>query len=341
MAIYYSFFHYKELDKLDDILRLASTKDVGIVPVLPFYTNGFQVDFRRPLLNIKEWIHVLYEMRKHGVARYGVKFHLHPMDLEGLSPEWWPGYLWFSKRAQQHLVNVFVTRVFPSLANAAKLILGYPPDFVILGAEFDALAANVVNFKRAIKNVKKYLPETTVTYGTNVWQPLRWKYRWPIFWAHLLGRDEEVLEAILTEINKVKNSRTIEVASEKIPYLTDLLYKSYLSKFFFWRKFDAMGISTYWIPTMMDVDVEKAYRNYTFSVEDLQITIDFLDLLRQWSSGHKLIVTETGVLYDTPIARNAEKVYDWYRTTISFLSLTAEHVVLWNDTLHPILENVL
>ena len=50
--------------------------------------------------------------------------------------------------------------------------------------------------------------------------------------------------------------------------------------------------------------------------------------------GRPLVITEAGVLYNAPIARDKEAVKDWYRVTLAFFGEMTDAFCIWEDT-HP------
>jgi len=229
-------------ERLEYIFERVKALDMtGVCVVLPVLIDEERIAFvQAQMLGLDDWLRVLARLRKHKVP-YILKFHLHPRKSpKGLKPFWWPNWLWFRTQRGKALANTVVKHLWSSLSAAARSITGYPPEMVILGAEFDAVAANQIDWTNVRREFQRKLFGTPIVYGTNFWQPLRWRFRWQILLLRLFGWDRRILRRILNWI-RVPG---LEVAEEHMAFATDQLYRSYLPKVF-WKKFDFVGLRAY------------------------------------------------------------------------------------------------
>lgn len=331
MKVYYTLWNPSQLKSNDRkgvrelISRCRSVDIHGLVVVIAMTYDGKYVDFahgKYPFLSMTDLVNSLLVMREQKFP-YILKFQLHPCgeSYQGLEPQWWPGWL-----ESNSIIEVWFKSAWTAIAEWAARLVGYDPDVLILGAEMDALAQDLP-WKDTIGNLKKRFSNTLITYGTNFWQPLRQKYWLPILILHWLRKDEEILQKIL-------KLGLYKVSPDRLRFAADQVYKSLLPKAF-WKRLDRTGLSCYWYPSMLESSMGKmqdAYLNY----RAMGLEIDYLQTVRDWVAytGRPLMITESGVLYNAPIAQDKEAVKDWFRVAISYFREMADIFCIWEDT-HP------
>lgn len=336
MKVYYTLWSKSQLKMYDGgveelITRCRSVGIHGLVVTVAMVYDGHTVNFVRdeyPLIGISEAVQSLLTMRREKFP-YILKFQLHPWGdhYRGLNPQWWPNWLTYDM-----VVGIWIESAWTAIVPYVGRLMGYDPDVVIMGAEFDALAREL-KWNDVIRILRLIVPDVPITYGTNFWQPIRWKFWLPILLLHWCRKDREMLRQIL-EVGGL-----YQVAPEKLEFATNQIYSSLLTRWGFWRKLDMTGLSCYWYPSMLSpnlCDIQDSYLNYSVQLGGKKYDINYIQTVKDWVNytGNPLIVTESGVLYNAPIARDKEAVKDWLRVTISYFReyVGAEAFCIWEDT---------
>lgn len=316
MKIYYTFWHVdhgRYFNKYLDAIERVNYD--GAVITIPFGIPNYRIN--QPMISWYDISRLAIEIGKRNMP-YILKIQFHPTEkldyLDGLNPVWWPGWL-APQESKRPLVEIIAGMIEWAIAT-----IGCRPDIVIPGVEFDQVAKLLL-----YERITLEYDDTAFAYGTNFWQPIRWKYRWLIWFLHLLRKDDETLDTIL------KESDLYEIRKDRLSYASETIYRSLLTKRF-WSKFDYVGLSCYWYPSMTSKnigEIEEAYFDY----ESQGVRLNYFETVREWANkmGRPLMVTESGVLYNAPIGNDREAVKDWYRVTMRLFSSLTDTFCIWED----------
>lgn len=327
MELGYTIAFSNQVRRLDEIYKLGEDVFDYWVYVLPlFVEEDGEPDLSwaphdSALLKIWDVIEVLKEL-KYSNRKWVFKIQLHPKRVEGCEPKWWPGYLTSTQLANR----------FPNLVDG--LYRWVRDDIVRRETEFAIVGVEIAGLCRKINwlEVKKQF-SIPIVYGSNFWQPLYWKYRKIIEKVRDWGWDEWLLGNFLSEF-------VYKIRPEKRRWVLDnIIYSSYQDDAF-WGFFDYQGLSNYFYPTMTDEkSIEKKYKKYIvwLKLGWFKIALTYFSypkVVKKWVGNKKLIVTESGVLYNAPIARNERLVKKWMVETLRQFSF-AEKFTIWDEVEFP------
>ena len=328
MKLGYTIAFSNQFFRLDEIYKLGENIFDYWVYVLPlFVEEGEEPELTfaqrdSALLKIWEFIDIMKDLKRDKERKWVFKIQFHPKRIEGCEPKWWPGYLTSDKFAKRY----------------ANLVSGLyrwvRDDIVRREAEFAIVGVEIAGLCKKINwlEIKKQFP-IPIVYGSNFWQPLHWKYRKIIEKVRDWGWDEWLLGNFLSEF-------VYNISPEKRRWFLDnIIYPSYQGDAF-WSFFDYQGLSNYFYPTMTDEKaIEKKYKKYIvwLKLGWFKIALTYFSypkVVRKWVGNKKLIVTESGVLYNAPIARNERLVKKWMVETLKQFNF-AEKFTAWDEVEFP------
>jgi len=269
------------------------------VLVFPFLTDGKRVKLAdKPFIPISLMLAHAANMVKKTGKPYWVKVQYHPIPKtlpSGALPKWWPGYVsgkgqWFS---------AVMGKLAGALSRICTRIVGREPEVVVPAVEIASLV-NELDWNKIVKDVKDKV-DSRVIYGGSFWQPIRTKYDGLISWLYKWGWGRWVISSIM-------KGTPYENANAQM--LADIAYRAKLNCDRM-SDLDAIGLSAYFYPSMgTGVDpgkIMRKYRRWLFS-------LDYVESALEWAYGLKkeLVVSETGVVYNAPIAHERDAVIRWF-----------------------------
>lgn len=333
MRIGYTIWKANDLPDLPKILETVDPYVNYYVIVIPFTITRKNIlklrggTFIRFPLQITKVAPALIDTKKPA----WIKIQLHPYqpDLPNdLVPSWWPGYVFSDPGSTGAILKVLAQSIIESMEAAGLAIEG-----CVFATELAHMTAHrrfVGHMRRFIKWLEDHDKDyIQVTYGSNFWQPLRWRYRWMINFCYHWGFGPAIVKAIMkgTPYERANPKTLADIAYNSFDEYADMV----------WQLGNYTGLSAYFYPSMNSPDtIESAYKSYRFG---LFWSFRYAEVAKQWAEywGKPLMVTETGVLYNSPIAQlsspvREEAINEWYYITLKeFDRYGCVNFTIWED----------
>ncbi len=276
--------------------------------------------YGEPFMSVSEVMRTLNRLSAHNVQVI-TKVQVHPGDSlpQGLQPRWWGGYV------TPDLVSPDLYCVVQDVFN--KLMLRWA-EFAkcdvygtVIATEMAGMVNKIKPFTKLMRYSAPLLKGKAITYGANFWQPLLWKYQGWIWLARFFGIDKNVLKTIFAW------NPIYSVPDNKLRWLSNLIWNAKLTQDTV-KHLTHVGLSCYFYPSMVG-DPDKAYDSYKFWFIDFS----YPNVVREWCRefDKPLWVTECGVLYNAPIAKDKEEVKHWFKVTMDRFQF-AKIFTVWEDT---------
>jgi len=283
-----------------------------------FQVSGSKIKFAGPpFFNPRRLFSDVVRAVRESGKPYWVKLQLHPMPKTlppGAIPEWWPGYV----TLPPPVATGMIAGLGKGLSRAVERITGRPPETVISGVEL----ASIVNWTdwTAVAD-RIHECSDRVIYGSNFWQPIRTKYSGLIEWLYKWGLGPWIIKSIM-------KGTPYEKADGKL--LSDIAYGAKLERRFM-SALDGIGLSAYFYPSMQKgVDPKKVMRSFRWG----WFKLDYVGAALEWAKGlgQPLTISETGVIYNSPIAQDHDAVIKWFISSFEvWEEAGVEDLVIWDE----------
>ena len=177
----YHFTHYSEI--LDQLREIG----VEVIAIVPQYL--LDRDDRARFVALYLPIRSAVEAARMRGFEVMLKPHFIPRDSQGKLPVDWPGWIGSGDMNSWPLLMGRIKLEVESLAR------DYRPDYLCIGSDLTGTHMHRQEWKEIIDAVTPY--ESSFVYSSSFWEPLLRRFRWPLFWAVLLGRYHRVLDLTL------------------------------------------------------------------------------------------------------------------------------------------------
>jgi hypothetical protein len=299
-------------------LELDGLVDFYVV-TFAFYTDGTRLKFAGlPFCKPRRLLSDIPKLIREADIGYWVKLQLHPMPKSlppGAIPEWWPGYVDFPLPAATYMIGGLAR----GISKVMSRLIGYDPETVVAGVELARLV-NVMDWTK-VKDLVNRGVKAKVIYGANFWQPLRTKYDRTISWLYTCGLGSWAVKRIM-------KGTPYERADGKL--LADIAYHAKLHRDRM-SGLNGIGLSAYFYPSMKKgVSPEKAMRDFRWR----WFKLDYAQTALEWAEelNKELIISETGVIYNSPIAKDRADVVRWFLDSFKVWNeASVSSLVIWDE----------
>ena len=290
------------------------------VVVFPFWTDGLGVKplKGKPFHSFGTIFGRILPVIKELGKPYWLKVQYHPMPgtlPKGAIPAWWPGYV---NTRFPIAFSRMVGAIARGFASVFGRIVGYPPEVVIPGVELARLV-NKLEWEWIVERIGKRF-RTRVIYGCNFWQPIRHRFDWLIELVYRLGWGPHY-------IRRIMKGTPYENADGKL--LAEIAYKAKIKPETV-EALDAIGLSAYFYPSMeKGVDPARVTRDcrYILRFDYIEASLEWA-----WKLGKELVITEMGVIYNSPIADDRDAVVEWFVDSIELWEgAGVRELVIWDE----------
>jgi len=302
------------------------------VVVFPFWvgedreTGRFKIKLLtgKPFLKLPQIVKVL-QIIKEIDAPYWLKIQYHPMPRTlppGAIPEWWPGYVDFKNPTNLRIFDTINRSLGFALSKFCGRIASDLPMVVIPGVELASIVNKIDLNSTATFIRSKLAPHPIrVIYGANFWQPIREKLDGLISLVYRWGYGPFV-------VSRIMKGTPYERADSKL--LADIAYHARIKPDRI-RDLDAIGLSAYFYPSMQqDVEPYEAMQKFRY----WYIRFSYPEIAVEWANklNKRLVITETGVIYNSPIANDQDAVIDWFLDSFQIWWESDIHeLVIWDE----------